>query len=43
MPKNILENLNVEKGKSKFKIFYDKINCQLILRSDEKKDEKLED
>ena len=32
MPKSILENLNLEKGKSKFKIYYDKINAQLVLR-----------
>lgn len=32
MPKSILENLNLEKGKSKFKVYYDKINAQLILR-----------
>ncbi|NCC15736.1 MAG: sucrose-6-phosphate hydrolase [Clostridia bacterium] len=32
MPKSILENLSLEKGKSKFKIYYDKINTQLILR-----------
>jgi hypothetical protein len=35
MPKSILENLDVEKGKSKFKVYYDKINAQLILRVDE--------
>ena len=32
MPKSILENLNLEKGKSKFKIYYDKVNTQLVLR-----------
>lgn len=35
MPKSILENLNVEKGKSLFKIYYDKVNSQLILRVSE--------
>lgn len=40
MPKSILENLNVVKGKSKFKIYYDKINRQLILRALEDKKEK---
>lgn len=35
MPKSILENLNLEKGKSKFKVYCDKINAQLILRVDE--------
>lgn len=34
MPKSILENLKLIKGKSKFKIYYDKINTQLILRVD---------
>lgn len=39
MPKSILENLKVEKGKSRFKVYYDKINSQLILRvSDDKKE-----
>jgi hypothetical protein len=32
MPKSILENLNLEKGKSKFKIYYDKTNIQLVLK-----------
>lgn len=32
MPRCILENLNLEKGKSKFKIYYDKTNDQIILR-----------
>lgn len=32
MPKSILENLHLEKGKSKFKIYYDKVNTQLVLR-----------
>ena len=35
MPKSILENLQVEKGISRFKIYYDKLNFQLILRVDE--------
>jgi len=35
MPKSILENLNLEKGKSKFKVYYDQLNVQLILRVDE--------
>lgn len=35
MPKSILENLNLVKGKSKFKVYYDKINAQLILRVDD--------
>jgi len=40
MPKSILENLNVEKGKSRFKIYCDKINSQLILKVSEDKKEK---
>ncbi|WP_373435999.1 hypothetical protein [Metamycoplasma equirhinis] len=35
MSKNILENLNLEKGESKFKVYYDQLNVQLILRVDE--------
>lgn len=31
LPKNILKILNLEKGESKFKIYYDTINEQLIL------------
>lgn len=34
LPKSILENLNAKKGKSKFKIYYDKVNEQLILKKD---------
>lgn len=34
LPKNILENLSLEKGKSKLKIYYDKSNQQLILKVD---------
>lgn len=36
LPKSILENLNLEKGVSEFKIYYDKVNSQLILRVDDK-------
>lgn len=35
MPKSILENLNLEKGKSRFMIYYDKLNKQLILKAEE--------
>lgn len=34
MPKSILENMHMEQGKSYFKIFYDKIHNQLILRNE---------
>lgn len=39
MPKSILENLHVTKGVSRFKVYYDKINYQLILRVDAKSTE----
>lgn len=32
MPKSILSNLNVEKGATRFAIFLDKKNDQLVLR-----------
>lgn len=35
LPKSILENLNVKKGISRFKIYYDKFNYQLILKVSE--------
>ena len=35
MPKSILENLNLEKGKSRFMIYYDKLNKQLIFKAEE--------
>lgn len=35
MPKSILENMNVEKGKSRLKVYYDKVNNQLILKKEE--------
>jgi hypothetical protein len=41
MPKSILENMEVEKGESRFKIYYDKLNSQLIMRvAEDKKEEK---
>ena len=43
MPKSILENMDLKKGKSKFKIYYDKTNSQLVLRNDEKNEKALED
>jgi hypothetical protein len=43
MPKSILENMDLKKGKSKFKIYYDKTNSQLVLRNDEKSEKALED
>lgn len=31
LPKSILENLKLKKGESKFDIFYDAINKQIVL------------
>lgn len=39
MPKSILSNLNVEKGKSKFNIYFDRANSCLVLKVDETKPE----
>ena len=36
MPKSILENLNLEKGKSRLKIYYDQLNTSLVLKKEEK-------
>ncbi|MCI8427567.1 MAG: hypothetical protein HFJ03_08570 [Lachnospira sp.] len=36
MPKSILENLNLEKGKSRLKIYYDQLNKSLVLKKEEK-------
>ena len=39
MPKTILENLEVEKGKTKFKIYINKTSNEIVLRiSDSKED-----
>lgn len=32
LPKSIITNLNVEKGASRFQIYYDKINNSLVLK-----------
>ena len=34
MPKSILANLNVEKGKTKFNIYFDKKNSCLVLKAE---------
>ncbi|MCM1135711.1 MAG: AbrB/MazE/SpoVT family DNA-binding domain-containing protein [Clostridium sp.] len=39
MPKSILANLNIEKGKAKFNIYFDKMNSCLVLKVDEAKPE----
>ncbi|PWJ09976.1 sucrose-6-phosphate hydrolase [Ruminococcus flavefaciens] len=36
LPKSILSNLSVEKGKSKFSIYIDRANNRLILQPDDK-------
>lgn len=36
LPKSILSNLSVEKGKSKFSIYIDRNNNRLILQPDDK-------
>ena len=41
MPKSILENLNVTKGSSEFKIYFDKTNSQLVMRVVDNKKEKI--
>ena len=41
LPKSILENMNLEKGKSRLKIYYDKVNSQLILKIDKNKTKKM--
>ncbi len=33
MPKCILENLHAEKGKTRFQIYYDKLNGSLVLKT----------
>ena len=36
MPKSILENLNLERGKSRLKIYYDPLNKSLVLKKEDK-------
>ncbi len=40
MPKSVITNMNVEKGISRFQIYYDKINESLVLKpeNEDKKD-----
>lgn len=38
LPKSILANLNVEKGKSRFNIYFDKTNDALVLKVEENKE-----
>ena len=43
LPKSVLKNMKIEKGITKFQIYYDKINESLVLKPDknEKKQENL--
>lgn len=38
LPKSILANLDIEKGKSKFNIYFDKTNDALVLKVEEIKE-----
>ena len=40
LPKSVLENLQVEKGISRFKIYYDKVNESLVLKPENKDSDK---
>ena len=40
LPKSILNNLSVEKGSSKFAIYFDKKNNSLVLQIEKPKEEK---
>ena len=37
MPKSVLENLNLEKGKSRLKIYFDKLNNVIVLKKEDEK------
>lgn len=41
LPKSILNNLSVEKGISKFAIYFDKKNNSLVLKVEDSKEENL--
>lgn len=43
LPKSVLKNMKIEKGVTKFQIYYDKINESLVLKPEkiEKKQENL--
>lgn len=40
MPKCILENMNVEKGKTRFAVYYNKLNNTIVLKVSEKSTDK---
>jgi hypothetical protein len=40
MPKCILENMNVEKGKTRFSIYYNKLDNSLVLKNSEESTDK---
>ena len=43
MPKNILINMDVEKGKTRFRIYFDKINDCLVLKPERSQQPNKED
>lgn len=43
LPKSVLANMNVEKGKSKLDIFFDKENNALVLIPEHKQEARLEE
>lgn len=40
MPKSILTNMKVEKGKTKFAVYFDKKNNSLVLKAEETVEDK---
>lgn len=40
LPKSVLANMQVEKGLSRFQIYYDKLNECLVLKPENKEDKK---
>ena len=42
MPKCIVENMNAQKGKTRFAIYYDKLHNSLILKPSDNDEEKKE-
>ena len=42
LPKSVLVNMNAEKGLSRFKIYYDKINESLVLKLEDLNNEESE-
>lgn len=40
LPKSVLANMQLEKGSSRFQIYYDKLNECLVLKPENKEDKK---